>query len=307
MDKEYYTVRINTIRANEEVPFDLFIPLGNRMIQYTHALDELEDYRIKNLKKHGLKKLYIRPEDESQYLSYLEEGLGTLTNKQISVEDRGALAHDTMVNSVENAEKNLETETGYNSQKRQIEQITAFIGDERQAIKSILTSAGVTPDSHQHSATVSSLCLAVAKKLGTLSQEEMTELAYAAMLHDIGKSRLKFNHNVPFESLTKDQQKQYKNHPADGVAMLAGKPFISPRILGLIAAHEEYGEGRGYPEKKFLSKMELPYQILSLTNKFDKLCRDRQLQPFQAMDVFFEQYGSYYEEDLISTLATVLT
>ncbi len=75
MDKEYYTVRLNTIRANEVVPFDLFIPLGNRIIQYIHAQDELEDIRIKNLKKHGLKKLFIRPEDEPKYLSYLEEGL----------------------------------------------------------------------------------------------------------------------------------------------------------------------------------------------------------------------------------------
>lgn len=307
MDKEYYTVRINTIRANEKVPFDLFIKLGNRIIHYIHAHDELEVYRVKNLKKHGLKKLFILLDHEPLYLSYLEEGLGTLTNKNLNIEDRGALAHETMLNSVENAEKNLNTETGYQSQKKQIEQITTFIGDERQAIKSILSSAGITPDSDQHSATVASLSIAVAKKLGTLSQEEMTELAYAAMLHDIGKTRLKFDHNAPFASLTQEQQRQYKNHPRDGVDLLSSKSFISPRILGLIAAHEEYGEGRGYPEKKFLSTMELPYQILSLTNKFDKLCRDKQMKPFEAMDVFFEEYGNYYEENLISVLATVLT
>jgi len=307
MSKDFYSVRINTIRGNEKIPFDLFIQVGVKFIHYTRASDEVEENRLKTLKKHGLKKLYIPPEHEGIYLSYLEEGIHALTNKTVNIEERAGRANDTLLVSVENAEKNLETETGYNNQRKQIEKITQFIGEERQAIKSMLASAGLSVDINQHSATVSGLCLAVASKMEILSQDELTELAYAALLHDIGKTRLKFDYNVPFEQLTPSQQKQYKQHPEDGVGMLSGKKLISPRILGLIAAHEEYGEGRGYPEKKNLFKMDPAYQILSLANKFDRFCTVKNLAQFSAVDPFFELHGNDYDENMIATLAAVLT
>lgn len=307
MSKDYYSVRINTIRGDEKVPFDLYIQVGVRFIHYTRASDEVEENRLKTLKKHGLKKLYISPEHEHLYLSYLEEGIASLTNKNVNIDDRAGRANDTLLVAVENAEKNLETETGYNNQKEQLEKITQFICEERQAIKTMLASAGISVDINQHSATVTSLCLAMANKLETISKEEMAELAYAALLHDIGKTRLKFDYNVPFDQLTPAQQKEYKQHPEDGVGMLSGKKFISPRILGLIAAHEEYGEGRGYPEKKNLFKMDPAYQVLSIANKFDRFCSETGLEAFKAVDPFYEKYGNDYDENLIATLASVLT
>jgi HD-GYP domain-containing protein (c-di-GMP phosphodiesterase class II) len=307
MSKDYYSIRVNTIRGNDVVPFDLFIQVGPKFIHYTRAHDEVEEKRLKTLKNHGLKKLFILPEHESIYLFYLEEGIKSLTNREVNITERASRANDTMLVSVENAEKNLETETGYNNQRKQLELIGQFIGDEREAIKNILSSAGVSLDNNQHSATVSSLCLAIASKLEVLNRDEMAELAYAALLHDIGKNRLKFDHNIPFDKLTPDQKKHYKQHPADGVNMLAGKPFISPRILGLIASHEEYGEGRGYPEKKNMFKMDPSYQILSLANKFDRFCQEKNLAPFNAVDPFFEIHANHYDETLIATLASVLT
>lgn len=307
MSNDFYTVRINTIRGNEIIPFDLYIQVGAKLIHYTRAKDEVEENRLKTLKKHGLKKLYIRPEHEQDYLNYLENGIKSLNNKQVHIDDRGSRANDTLLVSVENAEKNLDTEAGYNDQRKQLEMISQFIGGERHAIKSMLSAAGISPDVHQHSATVSGLCIAVANKVGGFQKDEVTELAYAALLHDIGKTRLKFDYNKPFDQLTSDQQRQYKLHPEDGVNILSGKAFISPRILGLIASHEEYGAGRGYPEKKDVFKMDMSYQILSLSNKFDRFCMEKNLQPFHAVDPFFELYPNDFDESLVTTLASVLT
>ncbi len=307
MKKDFYSIRINTLRGDDPVPFDTYVLVGERFIHYTRINDEMEGKRLKNLKKKGVKKLFINPSDEDLYLSYLELGLSSLSNNNVSVEDRASLAHDTMVTSVENAEKNLETESGYNSQKRQLEEVSKFIGSDRGPIKSMLTAAGISFDNNQHSATVASLCLALATKLGRLMSDEITELGFAALLHDIGKSRLKFDQSIPVAKMTAEQLKQYKNHPQDGVSMLSGKPFISPRILGLIASHEEYGIGRGFPDKKNLFKMDLSYQILSMVNKFDHFCMENSLLPQQAIDPFFEKYGDHFSEELVSTFATILT
>jgi HD-GYP domain-containing protein (c-di-GMP phosphodiesterase class II) len=307
MKKEFYSIRINTLRAHDPIPFDIFIYIASRYLHYTRINDEMEESRLKNLKSKGVKKLFIEGQDEDRYLKYLESGINSLSDTRMTVEDRASLANDTMLSSVENAEKNLETEVGYNSQKNQLEKISQFIGSERGPIKSMLAAAGISIDNNQHSATVSSLSMALATKLGTLSSNDIVELGFAALLHDIGKTRLSFDANIPVAKMTPTQLKQYKNHPADGVAMLAGKPFVSPRILGLVVAHEEYGHGKGFPEKKNVFSLDTSYQILSLVNKLDRFCQDNSLTHSAAIDPFFSKHDEDFDQTLVSTFVTILT
>jgi HD-GYP domain-containing protein (c-di-GMP phosphodiesterase class II) len=307
MKKDLYSIRINTLRANDLVPFDVFIQIGERFVHYSRINEEMEAWRIKSLKGHGVKKLYIDPNHEPLYLSYLEQGLRTLENSDIAVGDRATMAHDTMITSVENAEKNLESESSYNGQKKQLELVSTFLSNESEALKIMLNAAGVSLDNNQHAATVSSLALAVANKIGRIPQQDVTDLGYAALLHDIGKTKLGFQANITLAKLPLEQMKRYKSHPDEAVAMLAGKPFVSPRILGLIASHEEYGQGLGYPGKKDLSRLELPYQILSMVNKFDHFCQDVALPATQAIDQFFEKHKENFKDELMKTLAEVLS
>ncbi|MGE3610589.1 MAG: HD-GYP domain-containing protein [Bacteriovoracaceae bacterium] len=307
MANQFFPVRLNTLRSNDAVSFDVYIKVGDRYIHYTHMQDELEGERLKSLKSKGVRKLFIRPEHEDAYLLYLEDGLNTLTDNKTELSERASRANDTMVTAAENAEKTLETEKGYQGQKVQFEKIAEFLTSDKNALKGILNSAGISSDTNQHAATVSSLSIALAQKVGITDQNEIFELGLAALLHDIGKSRLKFDPMKPTAELTPAELKQYKNHPRDGADMLAGKPYISPRILGLIASHEERGEMRGYPEKKNLFKMDLSYQILSLTNQFDHFSWEKKIPPVKAIDPFFEAFGKDYAEDLIMNLATVLT
>lgn len=303
----YYPVRINTLRHDEIVDFDVFIKVGEKYLHYIANSDELEGNRLRNLKNKGLKKLFINPEQEDLYLSYLERGIDGLSDKSKDISARASLAHDTMMSTVENAEKNLETKEGFERQKNQFDKIAEFIVSDRNAIKSMLASAGIAVDNNHHAANVSSLALALASKMGITDKTEIFELGTAALLHDIGKNRITFNHQKPWANFTEDEKKRYKTHPQDGADMLAGKPYISPRILGLIASHEEYGVGKGYPEKKNLFTLPLTYQILSLVNRFDHMCTELKLEPFKTMDKFFEKHSEDYDENLISTLATILT
>jgi len=89
--------------------------------------------------------------------------------------------------------------------------------------------------------------------------------------------------------------------------MLAGKAYISPRILGLILSHEELGEGRGFPDKKNLFSLPPSYQILSLANQFDHFATEKRLPLTSAIDPFFDEFGKHFDENLITILASILT
>lgn len=307
MSDTFYPIRLNTLRSDEVIPFDVYVKLGQRFIHYSRSHDEMEGQRLKGLKSKGVRKLFIQSSDEDSYLEYLDQGINYLSDKSKDMNEKGALANDAMVLAAENAEKNLDTQEGFDHQKMQFDKITEFILSDRNAIKSMLTSAGISVDNNHHAATVSSLCLAVATKMGMTDKTELFELGTAALLHDIGKNRLKFDSHRSKDQMSPAEWKQFKEHANDGADMLAGKPYISPRILGLIQAHEEVGVGKGFPEKKNVFQLPLSYQILSMVNQFDHLATHSKLAPFQAMDPFFEKFGSDYDENLISVLATVIT
>jgi HD-GYP domain-containing protein (c-di-GMP phosphodiesterase class II) len=307
MSNTFFPVRLNTLRGNEAVSFDVYILIDHNHIHYTNKWDELEENRLKQLKSKGVRKLFIKSEDEDVYLNYLEKGLDNLSDTTKDINTRGAMAHDAMIMAVENAEKNLETKEGFDAQKRQFDKISDFIVSDRHAIKSILASAGIAVDTNHHAANVSSLALAVASKAGITDRVEIFELGTAALLHDIGKSRLKFDSMKPRDKFTPDELKRFKQHSQDGVDMLAGKPYISPRILGLILSHEELGEGRGFPDKKNLFTLPLSYQILSLVNQFDHFASEKKMPLPTAVDPFFEQFGKHFDENLFTILASALT
>lgn len=170
MSEDFLPVRLNTIRADEMITFDIYVKVGARYCHYTRSQDEMEGLRLKNLRAKGVRKFFILQKDEDHYLKYLEDGLDILSDKSKDIKERSALAHDSLVTSAENAERNLENEQGYNGQKKQFEKITSFLLSDKNALKGMLQAAGISTDNHSHSATVSSLALGVAAKMGITDQ-----------------------------------------------------------------------------------------------------------------------------------------
>lgn len=116
-----------------------------------------------------------------------------------------------------------------------------------------------------------------------------------------------FSPTATRESLVGNDLKRFLTHSAEGVGLLATKPYITPRVLALVADHEEFGEGRGYPEKKWITRLSLPSQILNLANAFDTFCMANKMEPKQALDPFFEKNADFFDLDHMNVLVTLYT
>lgn len=303
---DYIPVRLKTIRPDSQIHFDLYIKIGSKFVHYVRNNDSIEKPRWDNLKSKKVRKLFIPYDQEDNYLTYLDSGLDQLSNANVSIEQKAELAHDTLVTAAENAEKTFETEKGFQQTQGRFEKITDFLMSDSGAIKKIMEAAGTSLDNHQHAATTSSLALGLATATGFLSANEMFELGIAALVHDIGKNDLPFDPMTPASELSGENLKLYRGHAQKGADMLAGKPFISPRILGMIADHEEIGNGLGFPNKKNLAKLKLPYQILNLCNSFDQYCFQNKLEHKAGLSAFKMERGEMFDEELYNLLSAML-
>lgn len=302
---DYVPVRLGTLRTEEPTRFDVFLLLTNHYIHYFRDSDPIEESRIVNLKKKGVKKLYIRKEDEPKYLEYLGQGLKSLANTNISVETRSERAHAAIEISAEKMNDWVQSEAAYNSQIDQFDKLVNFFSNESSAVKSIMNTAGVSQDLFQHSANVCTLALGIAKLMNISDKNELNNLGMAAILHDIGKTKMSFDPDKK-EKMTVSELEEFQKHPSMAGELLNGKSYISAEILNLINDHEELGNGKGFPDKKNIVKLPLISQILNLANNFDNYCQEKQKQPLEAIEGFFTDRIGLFELDHMKLIKSVL-
>lgn len=305
--EKYIPVRLHTLRPESVPGFDIYVLVGDRYVHYLAASDPLDPARLSKLQANRVKKLFIPETAEDRYLDYLDQGLTGLKTAGGDFKKEAAVAQGALVTAAENAERSLASESAFRRTEGQFLKIVDFLMSDRRAVKAVLDASGAAIDDFQHAANVTTLALSVCSRSGIADPTELLQMGFAGLLHDIAKPKLGLDPLKARAQFTSEERKRYERHPEEAVAMLSGKPFVTPRVLGLIADHEELGRGRGFPGKKDVSKLAKPYQIFNLVNAFDRFCMEAQRAPLGAIDAFFENQGELHDPELINVLGTVLT
>ena len=132
---------------------------------------------------------------------------------------------------------------------------------------------------HGHTSRVTSLSLAVARKLGQKNKKVadpkfMEYLHIASLLHDIGKIGIpEAILNKP-AALTEEEKEKMDEHPLVGMAILQPINELDDAILGVKYHHERY-DGSGYPEGLKGDQIPLIAAIISVADAFDAMITDR--------------------------------
>ncbi len=100
---------------------------------------------------------------------------------------------------------------------------------------------------YQHCLLVGGLVAGFAARLG-IAPAGQKMLAYAALVHDIGKASIPRHILHKTAPLSAPEMELIKRHPVDGHALLVGQRGIDPRVLAVVRHHHEYLDGSGYPD-----------------------------------------------------------
>lgn len=264
--------------------------------------DAFEEELLEKFKAKKVKKVYIPAEQEPNYLQYLDVALNELQQKDAPLEEKANFAQDLLRQESDNISKTLESEEAYRSSETRIHKVVDFMQHEPTALAKMLASAGLSIDDSQHGATVSSLCLAVGGNSHSVNREGMTDMAVAALLHDSALAGLGFSTATKYETLSKDDKPNFRKHPQLAMESVAGKKFITPRVLRIIEDHEEYGNGLGFPGKKNITKLQPDSQIFNLCDAFDHFSIQAQTSALECIDSFLQAHESHFSEQLLEIL-----
>ena len=137
---------------------------------------------------------------------------------------------------------------------------------------------------HAVNVCVLSLVVATAEDL----VDDLATLGMAALLHDIGETRLPRALLHKTNNFTDAEANLLKQHPALGAALLAQSSDIAPLAQSIVLAHHERIDGSGYPAAA--ADLSLYSQIVALTDSYDDMLSGRNQVALQPTEVLRQLY-----------------
>lgn len=160
----------------------------------------------------------------------------------------------------------------------------------------------------RHSVRVAKCAEAIARKLGW-TEEEVQNLYYVALLHDIGKMGVPdFILNKPTR-LSDEEFSLIKRHPAIGNEILKSVHVVQDVAVGALYHHERY-DGRGYPFGLKGEEIPLCARIIGVADTYDAMTSDRIYRakiPREKVIAEFEQCaGTQFDPQIAAVFVAML-
>lgn len=186
--------------------------------------------------------------------------------------------------------------------KRLREEIRLLEAGAVDAFYTVLQLAAASPA--DRSVRVCVLSVELGERLG-LPPDEIRNLEFSALLHDVGFLGLPNELLSKRGLLTAEERRILRRHPQLAEAVLGSIPGFE-RVGRIVGGHHERPDGSGYPDALRGPEIPLPARILAVAETFQAMMTDRsyrnRLPLSEAVDRLRADAGRRYDETVVEQL-----
>ena len=164
------------------------------------------------------------------------------------------------------------------------------------------------PYTKGHSERVAETSVALAQELN-LSDRNIENIEYTALLHDIGKIGIADNILGKTSSLTDKEFDKIKEHTIMGAKIIEPVDFLKNSYKAIYHHHEKYN-GKGYPDGLKSEDIPLSARIIAVADAYDAMGSDRpyrkKLNMNKILKELKDQSGKQFDPEVVKALISVL-
>ena len=179
-----------------------------------------------------------------------------------------------------------------------------------QTVEALIAAAGQRDKTAEgHSRRVTRYCLAIGRAM-SLSVDDMTNLKYAAGLHDIGKVAISRRILNKLGKLTDEEFLVMKRHSTIAIRIIEKVEGLQDSAP-LINHHHERYDGKGYPDGLSGEDIPLGSRIISVAEAFDILTSDVPWRDAMDQDSAIQELdacaGTQFDPTVVEAFRTAIT
>lgn len=308
--KRYKAIDKSLITEGSQIDFNLFLTNESKtamslFLQSDTAVDGNAKVKLREIES-----VYVSEEDEARYKAYVERHLQSIAkNSDIPTEQKARLVYEKASESIDLMFKNPESLENVKNAQPIVNNFIDIILRDHCAVESLMKITAHDYYTHTHSINVSIYTLSLGSYLG-IEGKDLEVLGMAAILHDLGKSKIAYEIINKNGKLTEEEFAKMKHHPAFGHEIALKLNITDERILTGIRHHHEKIEGGGYPDNIKGDKISQFARIIGVCDVFDALSTKRSykdpMSSFQSLSLMKQQMVGHLDMSMVDAFIRML-
>jgi HD-GYP domain-containing protein (c-di-GMP phosphodiesterase class II) len=277
-DADAEPVPVDSLPANVPLPCSVYLKVGGKNVLFRTQGERMTLKRLSELTQRGASTFLVHRASWQVFSSFIEKAS---PGESASPTERAQhLRHLMLIYGLELERSNRQTRrTLVEKMHKHAAEVATLIKSTPAAIQDLLSRASQnSPTRHAaHALNAAAYAALIGIKLD-YSAEDLKNLVFAVMIHDIGKLSMDKKLFLKTTPPTEEELAQIKAHPRLGAEMLQSYIAI-PAVHQAVLQHHERVDGKGYPSGLKGEKIHPFARICAIADTFDSLTSDR---PYRA-------------------------
>ncbi len=163
-------------------------------------------------------------------------------------------------------------------------------------------------ETKHHCRRVQAYAVLLAERCG-VSAEDLMEISYGALLHDVGKIGVPDSILLKPGKLTEEEWETMRNHTLIGYKMISRIKFLNKGAADIVLYHHERWKGGGYPYGIAGEEIPLGARIFSIADTFDAITSKRVYKDAVPIDLAREEIercsGDQFDPEVVEVFKTI--
>ena len=305
----YLLVDKRFLHLNDKINFSLYsLDTYSQMTLFLQSKSVLDKTRHAELQR--IENLYTYKREKHKYEELRKSHLDDIIeDESLSMDEKTQIVYESTTKLSSKIFENPAAMDNMKVSKDIVNPILKSVFHSEDTIASYVKIIEYDYYTHTHSLNVSiyALCLGVA--LG-LDEQNARDLGRAALLHDLGKSKIEHSIVNKDGTLTSNEYEQMQMHSVLGYELALKIGITDKNMLDGIRHHHEKLDGSGYPDKLKGKEIGMFPRIIGICDIFDALTTRRSYKEamgsYDALHMMKLYMGGHLDMKILNTFIKIL-